>query len=725
MAKKITSKLSVLLAVSLSVLSLSACSDKNSPQSNNPASEGSSSSENTSVNTSESTSSSVSEASSSDSDDSTTPNIVDDSEAVDLLTRDSIGTYYKDKQVYVQKIDGLSEDFMRGVDISSFLSEVESGVVFKDFDGNDVDSQGFFDLLADSGVNYVRIRVWNDPFDENGNGYGGGNCDIDRAVTMGKYATNAGMKVYIDFHYSDFWADPNKQMCPKAWEGMSISEKETALYDYTKESLEKLKDAGVDVGLVSVGNETDSGMAGVTSDSEKCKLYSSGSKAIREVFPDAYVAVHFSNPQRDYMEIAKMLDDTDVDYDVFATSYYPYWHGTLENLTDTLKNVADTYDKKVMVAETSWAYTREDGDGSGNTVSKGSNDDESEYSVSVQGQSEVIRSVIKAVADVGDAGIGLFYWEPAWIPVNVYADNAEGAQDILKTNSDLWEKYGSGWASSFASGYDPDDAGQYYGGSSWDNQALFDFAGYPLYSLKTFGYVYEGHEVEGMEFEGALTPSGITVSLGEDLSTYLPKTVKGEYTGDVRLDLPVEWDDYSDIKEFGEYKLFGTVTDILSDGEDNTSRVIIKITVLPESLLENSDFETGDETGWELEGNGPLVDTEDVYRGEYGLHFWSKTAVEFTATQSFTAIHSGNYKASMMIQGGDAGDDQVISITITNETKGTSATAETTVTGWLEWTNPVTDVIEADAGDILTVTIYVKGAAGAWGTIDDAYLYIE
>ncbi|SHI17792.1 arabinogalactan endo-1,4-beta-galactosidase [Butyrivibrio fibrisolvens DSM 3071] len=722
MVKKLTSKISFLLAISLSALSLSACSNNNSSQSENGASASSASTESISASSADTDSSSSNE----DISDNTTSDIViDDTEAIGIKTVDSNGDYYKDKQVYVQKIDGLSEDFMRGVDISSFLSEIESGVVFKDYEGNDIDSQGFFDLLADSGVNYVRIRVWNDPYDENGNGYGGGNCDIDRAISMGEYATNAGMKVYIDFHYSDFWADPNKQMCPKAWEGMSISEKETTLYDYTKESLEKLKDAGVDVGLVAVGNETDSGMAGVTSNSEKCKLYSAGSKAVREVFPDAYVAVHYSNPQRDYMEIAKMLDDTGVDYDVFATSYYPYWHGTLENLTDTLKNVADTYGKKVMVAETSWAYTLDDGDGSGNTVGKGSNDDSSEYSISVQGQSEVIRNVIKAVADVGDAGIGMFYWEPAWIPVNVYADTTDNASDTLKANSAAWEKYGAGWASSYASVYDPDDAGQYYGGSSWDNQALFDFAGYPLYSLKTFGYVYEGNEVEGMEFEGALTPSGITVSLGEDISLYLPKTVKGEYTGDVRLDLPVEWDDYSNIKEFGEYKLFGTVTDILSDEEDNTSRVIIKITVLPESLLENSDFETGDDSGWLLEGNGPWVDTEDVYRGEYGLHFWSQTAVEFTATQTYTAIHSGNYTASMMIQGGDAGDDQVITITVTNETKGTSVTAETKVTGWLEWTNPTTDVIEADAGDILTVTIYVKGASGAWGTIDDAYLYIE
>lgn len=728
MVNKLTKKLALTLAVTLAAAPLSACQSGNTSDSVEGASDVVASEASNEVSAEASDSSASDTDSQKDTDmteDSSKEGTVDDSQAVELKTVDKDGNYFKDKEVYVQKVEGLSDDFMKGVDISSFLSESESGVVFKDFEGNDIDDQGFFDLLSESGVNYVRIRVWNDPYDEEGNGYGGGNCDIDRAVTMGEYATNAGMKVYIDFHYSDFWADPNKQMSPKAWEGMSISDREEALYEYTVDSLEKLKDAGVDVGLVAVGNETDSGMAGVTSQSEKCTLYSAGSKAVREVFPEALIAVHYSNPQRDYMEIAKMLDDMDVDYDVFATSYYPYWHGSLENLTNTLKNVAESYNKKVMVAETSWAYTLDDGDGSGNTVCKGSNDDDSEYSISVQGQSEVIRNVIKAVSDVGEEGIGVFYWEPAWIPVNVYADTTDNAADTLKTNSALWEQYGSGWASSYASVYDPDDAGQYYGGSSWDNQALFDFAGYPLSSLKTFAYVDTGNDIENMELEKAINPEEITVSLGEDIGEYLPETVKGQYTGGARLDLPVVWDDYSRITEFGEYKIFGTATDVMSTDGENTARVIIVINVLPDSLLTNSDFETGDETGWLLEGNGPWVDSEDVYRGEYGLHFWSSGKVEFTATQTYTAQEAGSYIASMMIQGGDAGDDQEITITLTNNTKGTSVTAETTITGWLEWTNPVTQALEADEGDELTVTIYVKGAEGAWGTIDDAYLYIE
>jgi arabinogalactan endo-1,4-beta-galactosidase len=162
----------------------------------------------------------------------------------------------------------------------------------------------------------------------------------------------------------------------------------------------------------------------------------------------------------------------------------------------------------------------------------------------------------------------------------------------------------------------------------------------------------------------------------------------------------------------------------LSQDENNTSRVIIKVNVLPDSLLINSNFETGDDSGWEISGNGAWVDSEDVFRGEYGLHFWSEAEVRFTASQDYIAAKSGNYTASMMTQGGDAGDDQEITITITNNTKGTSVTADTTVTGWLEWTNPTTDTLEVEEGDELTVTISVKTAPGGWGTIDDAYLYM-
>ena len=159
--------------------------------------------------------------------------------------------------LYVKKVEDLPDDFILGMDASSVIAEEQSGVKYYNFNGEE---QDVFRTLAESGVNYIRVRVWNDPYDENGNGYGGGNNDVEKAVEIGKRATKYGMKLLVNFHYSDFWADPAKQMVPKAWKGMDIETKKQALYEYTRDSLTKLKEAKVDVGMVQNGNETNGAM---------------------------------------------------------------------------------------------------------------------------------------------------------------------------------------------------------------------------------------------------------------------------------------------------------------------------------------------------------------------------------------------------------------------------------------------------------------------------------
>lgn len=398
--------------------------------------------------------------------------------------------------VNVAKVTGMSDDFLKGVDISSYISEIDSGVTYKDWNGQTLSNQGFFDFLKSAGVNAVRIRVWNNPYNGSGAGYGGGNNDLEKAKILGKLATNAGMKVLIDFHYSDFWADPGKQSAPKAWKNYSVSQKASAITSFTSDSLRSLLSAGVDVAMVQVGNETNNGMCGESNIANKCTLYRAGCTAVRSV-ANAYgkkieIAIHYTNPETSgrYTSYASYLRQYNVDYDVFATSYYPFWHGTLSNLTNVLSEVANTYQKKVMVAEVSYAHTLEDGDGHENTISAKDASSMS-YPATVQGQTTVVRDVMQAVADVGDAGIGVFYWEPAWIPVGVYQKNASNAASILASNRQKWQQYGSGWASSYAGEYES-DATTWYGGSSWDNQAMFDFTGKPLASLNVFRYVDTG-----------------------------------------------------------------------------------------------------------------------------------------------------------------------------------------------------------------------------------------
>ena len=218
--------------------------------------------------------------------------------------------------LYVEKVENLPEDFILGMDSSQVPALEAAGVKYYDFEGNETD---VFETLAKSGINYIRVRVWVDPFDSEGNGYGGGNCNIDTAVEIGKRATQYGMKLLVDFHYSDFWADPAKQMVPKAWAEMDIDTKVEAVYQYTVESLNKLKEAKIDVGMVQVGNETNGALCGEKIWMNIYKIMDAGSRATREVYPEALVAVHFANPEKagSYADYAKKLN-------YYRRKYYIY-----------------------------------------------------------------------------------------------------------------------------------------------------------------------------------------------------------------------------------------------------------------------------------------------------------------------------------------------------------------------------------------------------------------
>ncbi len=617
-------------------------------------------------------------------------------------------------ELYVEKVDNLPEDFIMGMDASSVIANELSGVKYYNYEGEE---QDVFQTLAEAGVNYIRVRVWNDPYDENGNGYGGGNCDIDTALEIGKRATKYGMKLLVDFHYSDFWADPAKQMCPKAWEGMAIEEKSQALYDYTAECLTKLKDAGVAVGMVQLGNETNGKIAGESKWFDMQSLFQSGAKAVREIFPDALIALHFANPEKvtNYEDYAWRLDYYSVDYDVFASSYYPYWHGTLENLSQVLGNINATYGKKVMVMETSYAYTAEDTDFFGNTISGGGTIVK-DYPFTVQGQANCIRNVIDTVAKI-PGGIGVCYWEGTWITVG---------QNSWDENNVKWETYGSGWASSFSAGYDPDDAGKYFGGCAVDNQAMFDADGKPLASLQIFNLVRWGNQVEAKP--DALEDVSMMVDVGKPI--VLPDTVNAIMTDDSRSPVAVVWDvteaELLAMQNGGanKYEISGT-----ADGKP----VMAYITVIEFNYLENWSFEDGEKngepTGWVVTDLGAADElyvedkSTDSLTGSLHHHFWSaaENSVHYTLEQEVKDLSAGTYKYSISIMGGDGGETAIFAyVKINGEIV---LTQELSLSGYGNWNTAWIHGIEVAEGDSVSVGIEVKCQGegnGAWGKIDDA-----
>ena len=626
-------------------------------------------------------------------------------------------------EIYVERVENLSDDFIGGVDVSSYVSLKNSGVKYYDFAGKELDDQGFFNLLAESGINYVRIRVWNDPFDANGNGYGGGNNDLAAAVQIGQWATKAGMRVLIDFHYSDFWADPDKQQAPKAWQGLNLDEKLAKVTTFTENSIQTLLNSGVDVGMVQVGNETNNGIAGESSWSEgMLKVFAAGCDAVHTVANEnnhpIKAVLHFANPEKGtYVGWAKKLAEADVDYDVFASSYYPYWHGTLKNLQNQLDTIATTYGKEVMVAETSWATTLEDGDGHDNTVREGNNDTDMPYDFSIYGQAKELREVINTIADTTN-GIGVFYWEPAWLPVQVYDADADNAEEVLQNNRAAWEQYGSGWAASYAGEYDAKDAGKWYGGSAVDNQALFDFSGHPLDTLNIFKYVKTGATTE-LKISVVKTTTA-EAALGEEIC--LPEKVTVTYSDGKSSESEVTWDaeqiKAAQANGAGDYRITGVVT--LNEKEYTA---VCNLTISPENLLTDGGFENGTDSAWIIDGNGVGIkaDSSNVRKGTYCLHFWADTEMNFTVTQTMT-LKTGVYTFGGYLEGKTGGTEDAYEIYVSYN--GQEETAAAGMNGWQNWSNPeIKDITITKDDTEIVLGIRVKASAEAWGAWDDMYLY--
>jgi len=212
-------------------------------------------------------------------------------------------------------------------------------------------------ILKQHGFNYIRLRLFVDPSDSNGYAPGEGYCDLAHTLAMAKRIKQAGLKFLLDFHYSDTWADPGKQYIPRAWQGLDFPQLVRQLHDYTREVLEKLKSQHTLPDMVQPGNEINHGILWPTGSIQHpdslAALLNAATRAIREVDPSIPVMLHIALGGQN-SESEFFLDNMiarGVDFDVIGESYYPKWHGTLEDLQSNLTALVEKYHRPVLVAE--------------------------------------------------------------------------------------------------------------------------------------------------------------------------------------------------------------------------------------------------------------------------------------------------------------------------------------------------------------------------------------
>lgn len=340
--------------------------------------------------------------------------------------------------------------FVIGADVSHLPQLEAAGAHF--YDRNKQDD--LLVILQQNGVNTIRIKVWNEPgqyatFPADQSDPVGYN-NPEHVVALAKRASRLGFRIMIDFHYSDWWADPGKQNMPLAWQGKNAAQVSKALYQFTLRLMLRLKKEGVAPEWVQVGNEISNGMLwplGRTSEWDNLALFlKSGAQAVKTVFPDSKVVLHLDaggdneRCRRWFTEAVRH----EVPFDVIGLSYYPIWHGAMPALADNMADLSQRFERPVMVVETAYPWTKEEGDAQPNIYTQTG---PASWPMTPEGQTAFLSTLMQTVKQVPQQkGLGVIYWEPDFIPV-----------------------VGAGWKKG--------------AGDEWDNVTLFDFRGHALPAL--------------------------------------------------------------------------------------------------------------------------------------------------------------------------------------------------------------------------------------------------
>lgn len=373
--------------------------------------------------------------------------------------------------VKTRPFNAMPADFIKGADISTLLEAEQHGAKFYNQNGQQQDAIA---ILKANGVNTVRLRLWVDPQDADGNTYGGGSNNLENTIALAKRVKAQGLKLLLDFHYSDFWTDPGKQFKPKAWEKMDYLQLKTAIHDYTRDTIARFKKEGVLPDMVQIGNEINGGMLWPEGKSwgqgggefdRLAGLLTAAIGGLKENLTDGEqvkIMLHLAEGTKNdtfrwwFDEITRR----NVPFDIIGLSMYTYWNGPISALKANMDDISKRYNKDVIVVEAAYGYTLDNCDNAENSF-QAKEEKDGGYPGTVQGQYDYIHDLMQAVIDVPDQrGKGIFYWEPTWIAVP-----------------------GTTWATKAGMKYIHDEWKE---GNARENQALFDCQGQVLPSITVF-----------------------------------------------------------------------------------------------------------------------------------------------------------------------------------------------------------------------------------------------
>lgn len=593
--------------------------------------------------------------------------------------------------VQVNPIENLSTDFIKGADVSIMPELERNGTKFYD---NGIEQDGLT-ILKNHGVNWIRVRIWNNPYVVGPEGVGGGNTDEAKAIEMAKRAKALGMKVLVDFHYSDFWVDPGQQKKPDAWKNDSGDKLVDDVYAYTAKVMQDFNAQGVTPDMVQVGNELNNGMlwpeAQLTEDNPNgykflAKLLNAGLQAVHDNDKDNKVKTMIHLAGVDVNLYHTFFDNLIVknkvnDFDIIGMSFYPFWHGTMDDLKNTMNDVSAKYNKDVIAVETAFGYTLEDADFEKNNF--GTNEEKvSGYKATVQGQATGLRDVMATVASVNDnRGLGIFYWAPDWV---------------------INEKVG--WKSNG-------------GGNGWDNLTLFDTKGNALESMDTFNLVSDPNNQY-------IEPQVTTINTVDvkDVSLYsnvdLPQTVGVVYSNDAVKNMSVKWDVAKPIfAKPGNYTISGTV-------EGLAQKAIANIEVKNKmNLVLNGNFENETLNGWDIVGDSSAINlawNQGDVRDKCAMHYWNNKPFNVIIKQKLKGLSDGKYTLSCWTQGNDLASKYQLFV----KQNGVEMTTDIKDDGWNRWHQTSIKNIEVKNGEV-EIGFILNGRPDTWGSIDDIEFYVQ